>query len=96
MAVTRAKAMLVVIGDPILLVRNRFWKELLSEAEKSEGYTGAHFTVEKPVPVRFAMRVELSQFRFSTFFFLTLVVQGLPPTVITVRVKVWLHKRTSL
>ena len=59
MAVTRAKAMLVVIGDPILLVRNRFWKQLLSEAEKTGGYTGAHFTVEKrPVTVRFALRIE--------------------------------------
>ena len=58
-AVTRAKAMLVVIGDPILLVRNRFWKQLLSEAEKTGGYTGAHFTVEKrPVTVRFALRIE--------------------------------------
>ena len=46
-AVTRAKAMLVVIGDPILLVRNKFWKQLLAEAEKTGGYTGVRFSVEK-------------------------------------------------
>lgn len=47
-AVTRAKALLVVIGDPVLLVRNRFWKQLLSEAENRGGYTGAPFSVERP------------------------------------------------
>ena len=39
--------MLVVIGDPILLVRNKFWKQLLAEAEKTGGYTGVRFSVEK-------------------------------------------------
>ena len=33
-AVTRAKAMLVVIGDPFLLVRDKMWKELIVEAEQ--------------------------------------------------------------
>ena len=76
MAVTRAKAMLVVIGDPILLVRNRFWKELLSEAERSGGYTGAHFTVEKPVPVWFAMRVKFSDSSLFSDIFLVRIYSG--------------------
>ena len=32
-AVTRAKAVLIVVGDPFLLTRNKCWKELIREAK---------------------------------------------------------------
>ncbi len=44
-AVTRAKSMLIVIGDPHLLKRNRNWKELISYALEKGAYTGSEFSL---------------------------------------------------
>ena len=43
-AVTRAKSMLIVVGDPHLLKRNKNWKALIKFCLEKGGYTGCKFS----------------------------------------------------
>lgn len=46
-AITRPKALLVIVGNPILLMQDKNWKSLLEYVKEHGGYTGG---VRYPVP----------------------------------------------
>ncbi|XP_072026794.1 putative helicase MOV-10 [Amphiura filiformis] len=42
-AITRAKALLVVIGNPYMLSKDEHWNQLLHYCRENEAYTGCHY-----------------------------------------------------
>jgi hypothetical protein len=51
-AVTRAKALLIVIGNPVLLEHDHNWCTLLRHIYMNGGYTGCKYVhdINKPIP----------------------------------------------
>jgi helicase MOV-10 len=47
-ALTRARALLIVIGDPHLLMTNRNWRVLLKDCVKRNAYVGCDLPFGKP------------------------------------------------
>ncbi|CAJ1050280.1 putative helicase mov-10-B.1 isoform X2 [Xyrichtys novacula] len=43
-ALTRAKSLLIVVGNPVILNKDPVWKEFISYCVKEKGYTGYDFT----------------------------------------------------
>lgn len=50
-AVTRAKALLVVVGNPRILCLDPSWKELISYTKSKGGYKGDDFNMEEEVEI---------------------------------------------
>jgi hypothetical protein len=44
-AVTRAKALLIVVGNPHMLVHDPHWRSMLQYASRNDGYQGADFAI---------------------------------------------------
>ncbi|XP_062514184.1 putative helicase mov-10-B.1 isoform X2 [Corticium candelabrum] len=44
-AITRAKALLVVVGNPKLLIKDVYWRKLIAYITKNGGYTGIKFEI---------------------------------------------------
>lgn len=51
MAVTRAKALLIVIGDPEVLSLDPFWRSFLNYIYENKGWTGYPITWDPRAPV---------------------------------------------
>lgn len=51
MAVTRAKALLIVIGDPLVLSLDPLWRQFLNYIHKNGGWTGKGISWDPNAPV---------------------------------------------
>ncbi|XP_030634044.1 putative helicase mov-10-B.1 [Chanos chanos] len=42
-AMTRAKSLLIVVGNPVILTKNRTWQRFIQYCEEEQGYTGFNY-----------------------------------------------------
>lgn len=51
MAVTRAKALLIIVGDPLVLSLDPLWRSFLSQVHLGGGWTGSEIPWDPNAPV---------------------------------------------